>query len=232
MTRRPGRPKRADLRQADAEVLQVLALTSGNPDRIRRVLDSRNRLTHALAAHTVPLLGVEEVARDAVRALQAVAEQHTGKFVDTLLDQQQPVAVRRRLARVLSACRSQRAVDGLVLGIGDAHRDVRTQCSRALLLVHARDPGLHVDHAAIWTAVRQESAAPRPDARLVFTLLALVLPRSTIRSAYRALRSGDGGLRGTALEYLHGVLPTYVRDSLWPHLSVDGLRVSTRGTSG
>ena len=36
----------------------------------------------------------------------------------------------------------------------------------------------------------------------VFTLLAVVLPRQPLRIAYRALRSDDRRLRGTALEYL------------------------------
>ena len=36
--------------------------------------------------------------------------------------------------------------------------------------------------------------------------------------ALRALRTGDAGLRGTALEYLENVLPPPIRKSLWPQL--------------
>jgi hypothetical protein len=36
--------------------------------------------------------------------------------------------------------------------------------------------------------------------------------------AFRGLHTGDQNLRGTALEYLEGVLPQPVRDHLWPFL--------------
>jgi len=52
----------------------------------------------------------------------------------------------------------------------------------------------------------------------VFTLLALVLPAQPLQIAYRGLHTDDPGLRGTALEYLEGVLPTEIRHGLWPFL--------------
>jgi len=52
----------------------------------------------------------------------------------------------------------------------------------------------------------------------VFTLLALVLPAQPLQIAYRGLHTDDPGLRGTALEYLEGVLPTEIRNGLWPIL--------------
>jgi ATP:ADP antiporter, AAA family len=52
----------------------------------------------------------------------------------------------------------------------------------------------------------------------VFTVLGLVLEREPLSIAYRALRSEDGGLRGTAFEYLDVVLPPSVRDVLVPLL--------------
>lgn len=207
-----------DLRGADAEVLQVLALQSGDAARIADVLDPRNPLSHAVAAHAIPLLGVDAVARDAIRALQAVAEPHAGKLVDTLLDRRQPVTIRRRVPRVLSACGSQRVVDGLLLGLRDEHPDVRTQCGRALLLITGRHRDLRVDGNAVADAVLRELTSGAADLARVFTLLTLMLPRKTVRRAYRALRSGDAHLRGTALEYLHGVLPPDIREALWPHL--------------
>ena len=50
----------------------------------------------------------------------------------------------------------------------------------------------------------------------VFTLLSLVLPTAPLQIAYRGLHTDDPGLRGTALEYLEGVLPATLRQSLWP----------------
>src|SRR5678815_5896808 len=53
----------------------------------------------------------------------------------------------------------------------------------------------------------------------VFTLLSLVLPAHPLQIAYRGLHTDDPGLRGTALEYLEGVLPSDIRDRLWPFVS-------------
>jgi len=52
----------------------------------------------------------------------------------------------------------------------------------------------------------------------VFAVLGLVLEREPLSIAYRAMRSNDRGLRGTAHEYLEVVLPTRVRDVLLPLL--------------
>ena len=41
----------------------------------------------------------------------------------------------------------------------------------------------------------------------VFTLLSLVLPPEPLQIAFRGLHTDDQNLRGTALEYLEGVLP-------------------------
>jgi hypothetical protein len=52
----------------------------------------------------------------------------------------------------------------------------------------------------------------------VFTLLALVLPREPLQIAFRSVHSEDAYLRGTALEYLEGVLPPAIKQRLWPFL--------------
>jgi ATP:ADP antiporter, AAA family len=52
----------------------------------------------------------------------------------------------------------------------------------------------------------------------VFTILGLVLEREPLSIAYRAMRSEDAGLRGTAYEYLEVVLPPRVRDVIIPLL--------------
>ena len=44
-----------------------------------------------------------------------------------------------------------------------------------------------------------------------------------------ALRFGDPGLRGTALEYLDNVLPGPLKQKLWPHLGDE--RPASRGRS-
>jgi hypothetical protein len=52
----------------------------------------------------------------------------------------------------------------------------------------------------------------------VFTLLSLVLPTEPLQIAFRGLQTADQNLRGTALEYLEGVLPPTIRERLWPYL--------------
>jgi ATP:ADP antiporter, AAA family len=51
-----------------------------------------------------------------------------------------------------------------------------------------------------------------------FTLLGLVLEREPLSIAYRAMRSEDPGLRGTAYEYLEVVLPPRLREVVIPLL--------------
>ncbi len=52
----------------------------------------------------------------------------------------------------------------------------------------------------------------------VFTILSLHLEREPLRMAFRALYHQDTRYRGTALEYLDTVLPSEIRDILWPYL--------------
>jgi hypothetical protein len=63
-----------------------------------------------------------------------------------------------------------------------------------------------------------------------FTLLALVLPTTPLQIAFRGLHTNDQALRGTALEYLEGVLPPDIRDRLWPFLGDRPVR-RTQGRS-
>lgn len=53
----------------------------------------------------------------------------------------------------------------------------------------------------------------------VFTILSLHFEREPLRMAFRALHNEDTRHRGTALEYLHTVLPSEIRDAVWPLLS-------------
>jgi hypothetical protein len=65
----------------------------------------------------------------------------------------------------------------------------------------------------------------------VFTLLSLILPREPLQIAYRSIHSEDRNLRGTALEYLEGVLPAAVRQALWPYLTRQRVRRVARPSS-
>ncbi len=49
----------------------------------------------------------------------------------------------------------------------------------------------------------------------VFTLLSLIHDPAPLMAAFRSLHMEDRHLRGTALEYLEGILPTQTREMLW-----------------
>ena len=247
-TRPQGETTRLPTPVNDPELREIVALRSRNRDAVLQVLRADEGLPAALIPHVIPLLAWDPVAEDAVRALRKVAEERVGELVDALLDPNQPFASRRRLARVFSVCVSQRAVDGVLLGLEDLRFEVRFQCGRSLASILEKNPRIRIDKERIFDVVRREVAVGRPvweshrlldtvDADLrsfvdeflkdragqslahVFTLLSLVLPTAPLQIAYRGLHTDDPGLRGTALEYLEGVLPPDIRDRLWPFLS-------------
>ena len=240
----PGRPGAAI---AGSDIGQIVALQSREPERVRRVLRG-GRLSAAVLPHVIPLLAWDAVSRDCIRALQSVAEERVGELVDALIDPNQPFAVRRRLARVFSVCVSQRAAEGLLLGLEDLRFEVRYRCGRSLVSIVEKNPAVKLDPARIFGYVNREIAVSREvweKRRLldgfedgddrpfledlvrdrasrslahVFTLLALVLPTEPLRIAFRGLHTDDQDLKGTALEYLDSVLPREIRDRLWSFL--------------
>ncbi len=212
------------------------------------VLQSDEGLTAGLVPHVISLLAWNPVVSDAIQALRKVAHKNVGTLVDALIDADEEFAVRRRLARVFSRCESQRAVDGLLLGLSDTRFEVRFQCGRSLAAIVSKHSSLNVDRERALAAVLSEVVVSRPvwegrrlfdqldegDERSfvedfvkdrasqslahVFTLLSLVLPREPLQIAFRGLHTDDENLRGTALEYLESVLPASVRERLWPFL--------------
>lgn len=244
----PGTPAPGAPAATDSEIQQILTLQSRDRAGILRVLHNDKGLTAALVPHVIPLLAWDQVGRDCVHALRKVAEERVGELTDALVDPNQPFAVRRRLARVFSVCVSQRAVDGLLLGLEDLRFEVRFQCARSLLAIVEKNPAVRLDKARVFAFVNNEVAVNKEvweNRRLldgveesdsqsflealvkdrasqalahVFTLLALVLPTEPLRIAFRGLHTDDQGLRGTALEYLECVLPADIRERLWPFL--------------
>jgi hypothetical protein len=234
-------------RRLDPEALQIEALRSRDRERILGVLQNRE-LSTTLIPRVIPLLAWDAVANDVVNALRRVAEEHIGMLTDALIDPNQDFAVRRRLARVFSVCVSQRAADGLLLGLDDVRFEVRFHCARSLALILEKNPRIRVDRERVFDVVLAEVEVGRPvweghrllkeieaqDEKFfadefvkdrasrslahVFTLLSLVLPFEPLQIAYRGLHTNDAQLRGTALEYLESVLPKAIREGLWPYL--------------
>jgi hypothetical protein len=164
------------------------------------------------------------------------------------MDANQDFAIRRRLARVFSVCVSERAALAVMVGLDDPRFDVRYQSARSLSAILEKNPRIQLDSAQIFAVVFRELAVGRgvwESRRLldeveaaeasseldrfvrtrageslahVFTLLSLVLPQQPLRLAFRSLQTDDEQLRGTALEYLEGVLPAPIRERLWPFI--------------
>jgi len=234
------------LGSVDPEIQEIMVLRSRDRERILSVLRNDDGLPATLVPHVIPLLAWDPVADDAVNALRKVAEEHVGELVDALIDPNQDFAIRRRLARVFSVCVSQRAADGLLFGLEDLRFEVRFHCGRSLAAILERNRRVRIDKERVFEVVRREVAVGRPvwesrglldrsDIRdrqsfvdefvrdranqslsHVFTLLSLVLPTEPLQIAFRGLHTDDQHLRGTALEYLEGVLPSTIRDRLWP----------------
>jgi hypothetical protein len=220
---------------ADPSGASLLELRSTDPAVVKAALQRCESPSGALVACTIPLLAWDEVSEDVVLLLRRAADLHVGQMVDALLDSRHPVVVRRRLARTLSACTSQRAGDGLLLGLNDPVFRVRFRCAQSLAEMMKRGALRPIETVTVYSVVlrelqvqpeRTDRAASRDARRLqpddalehVFRLLSLVHGESTL-VAYRALQSGDENIRGTALEYLQATLPPSIGlQLLWPFL--------------
>jgi AAA family ATP:ADP antiporter len=191
-------------------LLDLLAdLRSGRAERIRAAIAAHPDPEPVMVAALLPLLALDEVYPDVVRALRRAAPRATGQLVDALLDASLEPVVRRRIPRVLKACASERSTRGLAAALDDPAFGVRAAAAAALASLHERSEGVSLPREAVIGYVRRElrgSAGERHVAH-VFTLLSLALEPQPLRIAWAALRGSDRGLRGTALEYLSTVLP-------------------------
>lgn len=193
-------------------------LRSGEAERIRGALMRQRSPEPGLAHVLVPLLARDDVFPDVLRSLRRMAPRVTGQLIDALLDAHQPTAVRRRIPRVLKACPSPRAVEGLLFGLGDEDFAVRRACGAVLAWMRDRHADLAVPSPPVYSAISRglEVSAADPDAQIdhVFALLSAVGEVEPLRVTRWALRGRDPRLRGTALEYLEQVLPEAVRQPL------------------
>ena len=226
----------------------VLELRSGDPERVRTALATGLPREPLAVRQALELLAWDDVARDAIRALSAVADPCIALIESALLDPATDFSMRRRIPAVLAGCREPSAARALALGLADPRFEVRYRCGRVLASLVRAGAVPAVEGTLVYEAVRREARLSRTvwrsqqlleeldEARVedpldefvrmragrslehVFTLLALVLPHEPLRIAYRGLHTADERLRGLSLEYLESVLPTDVRDLLWPHL--------------
>jgi AAA family ATP:ADP antiporter len=226
-------------------------LLSRDELRVRGAL-TRLRAPDPSLAWAILLLAHPEFHAQALNALRRVALAATGQLIDALLNPTMDFVVRRRIPRVLSSAPTQRAAEGLLLGIADERFEVRYECGRALASITNTNAGIVLARETLLEAIQREveskvhesvdpeldedAGEEEPNALVdallrdrvgrsleyVFTILSLQLEREPLRMAFRALYNEDTKYRGTALEYLDTVLPREVRDALWPLLGETG----------
>jgi len=223
------------------------ALRSRDPVRIRALLGDPSRWRSGRIDELLSLLDHDELVVDVAAALITAGECATGPLGRALLDSGRHVAIRRRSARILGSLPAVPAAAALLAGLADDRFEVRVQSARALARIRKGHPDIPLDGQLVLGAVLRElhldrgvwerqqlldaqeyDDSPFVDDLLrervnrslehVFTLLALLLDRESLRIAFRGLYTQDEHLRGTALEYLESVLPAEVRPALWPRL--------------
>ena len=224
----------------DAQLQQLTELRSHDPRRVKEALREMGMLDPILVPQVIRLLGSDSVCRAAHAALGRNTFRVAGQLSDALLDETLDYAVRRRIPRLLATCDTHRAWDGMFETLNDPQFELRFRCSRGLEAMLQRHPEFRPDASVVYAIVErelavsrtawdgnnvaaggdEEAADPPAAARTshslahVFALLSLVLPREAVRTAFRAMHSGDTRLRALALEYLGSSLPREIRDRL------------------
>src|SRR4029077_1599420 len=120
------------------------------------------------------------------------------------------------LARLRDAGHALPASDEQVFDAVEREVRVDTRIWRSYRLLDGFE-GSEADEL-VYRVLEQRSATALDH---VFTLLRLVLPSEPLRICLQTLGTNDRALRGTALEYLDGVLPPRIREWLWPFLELD-----------
>lgn len=209
------------------EILRhVHAVQAAETARARVVLARVHELDAFERAELIQLLRHEVLHLEAERAIAKVAPKMIGQLSDALGDAAVGEVVRRRVARILGQAGDARAVETLLAGLTDASERIQRACAVALMRIRARDPKVEVAREPVFSAIRKtlgeacdpRSASERTLAHL-FALFSLAVSREApLEATLKALLSRDERLRGTALEYLHEVLPLPVRLEAWPLL--------------
>jgi hypothetical protein len=227
---------------ADPIVRKLAELRSADPLRVCTALHRIESLDPILVPQVIQLLGRDETARPAYAVLVKFADRIAGQLADALADPSVDFKIRKRIPKILAACKNGPAWDGLHRQLRDERFEIRLRCARALEQILLRHPECQPDRDTIFELVGlelsssgdlrhdsqadsaggaqhhmvQEVLRERTSKRLTYiaTLLGLVLPPQSVRLAFRALRTEDAKLRGVALEYLDSVLPHSLREQL------------------
>jgi ATP:ADP antiporter, AAA family len=150
----PGRAVQA-LKDPGTLLAGLRDLLSSNPERVQRALMKLDDRGPSVGG-AILLLAHQRYHEQAIQALRAHAPTITGQLIDALLDPTMDFIVRRRLPRVLNQCSTQRAVDGLLLGLSDDRFEVRYECGRALLRLSDGHTHLDISRTKVLDAIQAE----------------------------------------------------------------------------
>ena len=245
----------------DAILERVGALRSPDIRQVHAALVGCDASDRLVATQLCLLLLNDDHARLADAALFRSAGKMLGLLTDLMLDTSLDVRLRRRIPRLIESVAGQRAADALIAGLEDPRFEVRMQCARSLVKGSAKEPRPTVPAERIVAAVDRELAigtvlweSHRTQQRdpggpgeewldgllrekahgsleYVFALLSLLHDRTPLMAAFRSLHLEDRRLRGTALEYLEGILPPKTREMLWEILQERPSRTGARSKS-
>ncbi len=222
-------------------------LRSGDIGRITEFLRLEGVRDPELVPVLARLIARDRLLAPASRALVEIGAPAVPGLALLLADEGADFVIRRRIPRVLSQISGPAADDALLDALGAGRFEVRYRAAVGLARRRAAgQPGSEDSpDVAVWQAIREELGRGRavwelarllddvePDPLVerqlgmrgelslehVFRLLSLVLDAAPIRAAYRSLLSGDQEARSFALEYLEQVLPTDVKQRLWPFI--------------
>lgn len=222
-------------------------LRSGEPVLIERALTSREAFDAEDLPYLVPLLARDGWMGPAVRALAGYGVEAVPHLHSVLADDHADFVLRRRIPRVLARIDHADADRALIDALGAGRFEVRYRVALALYRRRLEGmPQWPGDwEREVWSAIRSQLGRGKPVwelARLLdaevddgfverrvglrgelslehtFRLLSLVLDRDTVRAAYHGIILNDPELNSFALEYLEQVLPSDVRDRLWPFI--------------
>lgn len=201
-------------------------------------------------AEAVPTI-ISALARKEMAGEAGDTLAHYGPSVLPVLDRayvdpEQPVELRRRLPKVVSAIGGPDAVSWLMRRLDEPDRVARYHIVKALNKLRARDAALRFDPSRIEQRLLIDIGEhdhllsmrhhPLPDdtapssrlfrqaltermednLKLIFRLLGLLFPIKDIHAAYYGVKSEDVRLRDHAIEFLDSLLPETLKRSLIP----------------
>ncbi len=123
--------------------------------------------TTPVTGFLILMLAHKRLHAEALEALCRAAPVMTGQLIDALIDPAMDFLVRRRIPYALAACTSQRAADGLLLGINDERFEVRYACGRALMKISDANPGIVISRQKIVQAILIEVDLKAPGAAVL-----------------------------------------------------------------